>query len=452
MPFKELAYKDADELIFGFAKKPLSYGLGLSVGDGKVVPEVKYLLKPGFEQDLNALVEEYKKVTLSIMERAVNLGVKDVQLETEFVEPMTINPGWGAAVIEAQKEILLTYHEKYGIRSALRATIADVRRFDKGLRKGEYFQAIMDSFSAAAEGGADLMSIESRGGQEVFSYSLIRNDLAGTLFSLGILAPRDVRYIWREIVKNTGKAIPAGDTACAIANSAMVLANGLVNRKIPHTLAAVIRAMSAVRTLACYEEGARGPGKDCAYENVIIKIITGYPMSMEGKTSAFAHSSLVGNIVAAACDLWSNETITVDDTFGGKTPAIIFEMLSYDTALMNESINSKNSKTLQQLFINSDKYRDPQALILSPDNAFRIAKSIVSVGSDYERTVSAAIETIRIIEENLDKLRLPEVEKKYLITLKNFFDAVPEEDKLIRESIRKYSGKVSEFNPSNYEL
>jgi len=452
LPFRELAYKDADEMVFGFAKRPLRYGLGLSVGEGKVIPEVKYLLKPGLEQNVDMLVEEYRKVTLSVMERALNLGVNDVQLDTEFIEPMTTNPSWGRAVIRAQKEVLSTYYEEHGIRSALRATIADVRRFSKGLRKGEYFQAVMDSFAAAAESGADLLSIESRGGQEIFSYSLIRNDLAGIVFSLGVLAPRDVRYVWREIVRNAGKAIPAGDTACALANSAMVLADGLVNRKIPHTLAAVIRAMSAVRTLACYEEGARGPGKDCAYENVIIKAITGYPMSMEGKTSAFAHSSLVGNVVAAACDLWSNETIVVDDTFGGKTTAIIFEILSYDAALMNESITSGSSMTLRRLFINSDRYRDPQALILSPDNAFRIASAIVSASSDYERAVLAATEAICILEENLDRLRMPEVERRYLVTLKKFFEEAPEENRLIEESIRKYSGKVSEFNPANYEL
>ncbi len=108
LPFRELAYENAYELAFGFAKKPLSYGLGLSVGDGKVIPEVKYLLKPGLEQNLNALVEEYKKVTLSIMERAANLGVTDVQLETEFVEPMTMNPSWGAAGMETQKGVRAT--------------------------------------------------------------------------------------------------------------------------------------------------------------------------------------------------------------------------------------------------------------------------------------------------------------------------------------------------------
>jgi methanol--5-hydroxybenzimidazolylcobamide Co-methyltransferase len=224
----------------------------------------------------------------------------------------------------------------------------------------------------------------------VFSYSLIRNDLAGILFAEGVLAPRDVRFLWREIARVKG-AIPAGDTACALANSAMVLANGLSARKLSHVMSAVIRAMSSVRTLACYEEGARGPGKDCAYENVIVKAVTGYPMSMEGKTSAMAHSSLVGNVTAAACDIWSNETIVMDDVFGGKTTAVIFEMLSYDTALMNTSISSGMQKTLRQMYIDSDKHRDPQALVLCPENAIRIAKASENFRSTFKP--SAAFST-----------------------------------------------------------
>jgi len=339
-----------------------------------------------------------------------------------------------------------------GIRTALRATIADVRRFGEGLRAGNHFELMMRSFEEAARAGADLLSIESRGGQEVFSYSIIRNDLLGILFSLGILAPRDVRFLWSEIVKVSGNAIPAGDTACALANSAMVLADGLVARKIPHVLAAVIRAMSAVRTLACYEEGAKGPGKDCAYENVIVKTITGYPMSMEGKTSAFAHSSLVGNISATVCDLWSNETIAVDDTFGGKTSAIIFEMLGYDALLMNTSIRSGREKILRDMLVESDRYRDPQALILAPDSAFMIAKKIIAERGDYWRCLEAALEAVKIIEDNMDRLALPDAEKRQLHLIKNFFENAPDEDRLIEESIKRYKDKVRDFKPSNYEL
>lgn len=424
--------------------------MGLSVGEGEVVPEVKYMLKPGFERSIDLLVGEYRKVTLSVMERAVNLGIPSVQLETEFVEPTVLNKGWGFAIAKAQKEILSRYHLEHGTKTALRGTIADVRRFSEGLRQGNHFDTTMESFTSVAQGGADLLSIESRGGQEVFSFALIRNDLGGILFALSELSPLDVRFLWRSILQYSHGSRPAGDTACALANSAMVLAGGLSGRKVSHVLSAVVRAMSAVRTLACYEEGAQGPGKDCAYENVIVKAITGLPMSMEGKISAMAHSSLVGNIAAATCDLWSNETIVFDDAFGGKTSAVVLEMLSYDTSLMNRSLSDGTSRTLRDLYVGSDRLRDPQALVLSPENAVSIAAAIVSERTDYERTVAAAREAIAIIERWKIELKLPEIELRYLDKLKAFFDNIPEEDRLIEESIMKYKEKVPDFRPANY--
>ena len=438
--------------MFGSSKTPLTYGLGLSVGDGKVVPEVKYALKPGFERDLDLLVGEYAKVTLSVMERAVGLGIQAVQLETEFVEPTVLNGGWGSTIARAQKELLSKYHSEHGIKTALRGTVADVRRFKEGLRAGEHLEKMTASFASIGEAGADLLSIESRGGQEVFSYSLIRNDFQGMLFALSELAPRDVRFLWRQIVQYSGSAQPAGDTACALANSAMVLAGGLRGRKVSHVLSAVVRAMSAVRTLACYEEGACGPGKDCAYENVIVKAVTGLPMSMEGKTSAMAHSSLVGNVAAAACDLWSNETIVFDDAFGGKTSAVILEMLGYDVSIMNQSIAEGTNGILRGLYVNSDKYRDPQALVLSPECAFEVATAIVSARTDYERTVAAAKKALESIERFKQELRLPEPELRYLAKLRAFFDSVPEESRLIEQSVESYVGKVPDFKPGNYGL
>jgi len=452
MQFSRLAYDSPDDISFGFAKTPLRYGLGLSVGDGKVVPEVKYMLKPGFEKSIESLVGEYRSVTLSVMERAVNQGMLDVQLETEFTEPVVMNEGWSESVAREQKDIMSKYHDEHGVRAALRATVADVRRFGDGLRAGPHFEKMMCSVEEAVTGGSDLLSIESRGGQEVFSHSLIRNDLQGILFAVGILAPRDVRLLWREIVAHSHGAIPAGDTACAIANSSMVLAGGLSGRKISHALSAVIRAMCAARTLACYEEGALGPGKDCAYENAIVKVISGYPMSMEGKMSAVAHSSLVGNVAAAACDIWSNETIVADELFGGKSTAVIFEMLGYDTALMNEAIRSGSQAALQRLYVGSDMYRDPQALVLCPENTFRIASAMISEKTDYARTVAAGMEALRVIEESLEKLHLPEIELRYLGQLKRFLSAPPEESRLIEDSLKKFAGKIPEFKQSSYGL
>ena len=110
-------------------------------------------------------------------------------------------------------------------------------------------------------------------------------DVQGVLFSLCVMGARDMQFLWTEIGRIASRhgVYSAGDTACGFGNTAMVLAE---QRLIPRVLAAVVRAITAVRSLVAYECGAVGPGKDCGYENPILKAITGLPMAMEGKTSA----------------------------------------------------------------------------------------------------------------------------------------------------------------------
>jgi len=128
------------------------------------------------------------------------------------------------------------------------------------------------------------------------------------------------------------EAVPGGDSACGFANTAMQLAH---QQMLPEVLAAVVRAMSAVRSLAAFEEGAVGPSKDCAYEGPIVKAITGVPISMEGKSASCAHFSPVGNIAAAMCDLWSNESVQNVRLLAGNAPEVFTESLIYDCRLMN---------------------------------------------------------------------------------------------------------------------
>jgi len=85
-------------------------------------------------------------------------------------------------------------------------------------------------------------------------------------------------------------------------------------------LAALVRAVAAVRTLVSYECGATGPGKDCAYENVFVKAVTGYPIPILGKPSACAYTSLVGNITMVVCNLRSNESVENVKLFGAQPP------------------------------------------------------------------------------------------------------------------------------------
>ena len=92
MKFDRLAYSSANELLFGHAKEPRRYGFDLSIGDGKVVPEINYWPRREADLDPRMLVEQYRSITHAVLERAVNLGMQDLQLETELSHVSTLRP------------------------------------------------------------------------------------------------------------------------------------------------------------------------------------------------------------------------------------------------------------------------------------------------------------------------------------------------------------------------
>ena len=101
-----------------------------------------------------------------------------------------------------------------------------------------------------------------------------------------------------------------------------------------------------MRTLVALEEGAVGPDKDCGYEGPFLKAITGTPISMEGKTSAGAHFSPLGNIAACCADLWSNESVQNIKLLSGMAPIVYLEQLEYDVRLMNQALKAGKSITV----------------------------------------------------------------------------------------------------------
>jgi methanol--5-hydroxybenzimidazolylcobamide Co-methyltransferase len=229
-------------------------------------------------------------------------------------------------------------------------------------------------------------------------------DLPGILFGLGVLAPADMAWLWREIsTMCQGTAcVPGGDTACGFANTAMQLAH---QKMLPEVLAAVVRAASAVRGLAAFEQGAVGPSKDCAYEGPVLKAITGYPISMEGKSATCAHFSPVGNIASAACDLWSNESVQNIRLLSGNAPEAFTELLAYDCRLMNTAIREGGAITLRDWFVRSDEWQSPQAAVLSPEATIRIAKAIVGEADPYKRTLDAARAATALLKEGMEGKR-----------------------------------------------
>ena len=172
-----------------------------------------------------------------------------------------------------------------------------------------------------------FFSIESTGGKEVHDEALVNGDMPAAAFALGVLACRDMAWLWDMIVDvgNRYGVIPAGDSACGFGNTAMVLAE---KRYIPRVWAAAGARDDRRRAAwSPTSAGAVGPGKDCAYENPYLKAITGCPMSGEGAEAACAHLSPVGNIARVTADLWSNESVQNVKLLGGMTPTVSVEQL-----------------------------------------------------------------------------------------------------------------------------
>jgi len=453
--FSDMEIESWEDLVFGFSKHPLSYGLDLNIGNGEVVPEIKYFPGRNGEQDPTHTRKEFEGITKNILKRAIDLGLQSVQLETEQTSFVTENPRLGGEITSIQKSILEDYADEYGLKCALRVTVADIRKLEGDMREGKEVTLMFESFEEAAENGADVLSIESIGGKEIFNYSLIRQDIEGVLFSVGVLGSLDMEFLWREIVRIAGKfgVIAGGDTDCAHSNTAMVLAGGLRSSILSHTFAAVVRAVGAARSLVAYEEGATGPGKDCGYENVIIKAITGMPMSMEGKASAPAHSSLVGNVAAAACDLWSNEQVENVRLYGGWGPQVFLEILAYDTSLMNQAHESHFDHELRDLFVAANPF-DPQLLVLSPEGAWRIGKAIVDSSEDhFLRAKAAGREALRVIEKGYRRQNqeLAPNERRAFLKIKEHLDKAPENSEaFIENNLTYFEGRVKDFAKRNY--
>ncbi len=252
------------------------------------------------------------------------------------------------------------------------------------------------SFELCADAGADLLAIESTGGKEVHDDALLAGDLTGAAFALGVMAPRDMAFLWDRIVSiaRAHDCVASGDTACAFANTAMVLAE---TRHIPRVWAAVIRVMTVARSLVAYERGAVGPSKDCAYEGPYLKAITGFPISMEGAEAACAHLSPVGNIARATADLWSNESVANVKLLGGMAPTVSLEQLAYAARLMNVASERGQALVLRDLFVCSDAALDPQAHVLRPDIVLELAAEIVAERTPYGRVRRAAVATLETL-------------------------------------------------------
>ena len=460
--YTSMAYKDADELVFGHAQQPVSYGFGIKIGAGYVIPEINYAPRPGAEKDSEKLRREYVDyISKDILNRAVTAGFPNVQLETEWVSQMN-QEKLSAPVVEGQKAICEKYHEEYGVNCAVRHTIPDQREADEGLKPGmggrSYPEKLFECAEIACENGADNLSCETVGGKEFADYAVTNGDITAFLFGVGYLGSLDMTYVWQEFadIAKKNKAVAGGDTNCSGANVSMFMAGGYLDNDVQRTFSAVTRAISAARTLVAWECGAAGPDKDCGYEGPIAKAIAGKPCAQEGKNCQCAHADLQGNLMAQVCDLWSNESVEYHPEFGGTSVQCWLGSLGYEVSLMNTAIATGQDKTLRDLYMISDRARGPEGYILAYDNAYKIGQAIAENGNDlYLRAKAAGLTAAKIIQSGYDAKEIALTNKQLDVLgaiIKELEELPDETDKFVEYAAKKYDDLVPNFCMKNYGL
>jgi methanol--5-hydroxybenzimidazolylcobamide Co-methyltransferase len=457
LQFNQMAYASVDDFIFGKAKKPVTLKNGLVIGGGTVYPEINFTLPPMLitEETMPEVVRIYQEIITGVTQRAIELSVPGFVAEVELLPPCTWHVDWGVRVTDVLANTLAEMSARHGIKTALRTTVIDVRegRDLEHMHRGKQWDNVLAAFRENARAGADLLAIESIGGKEVHDEAVMNCDIRKAIFALGVLGIRDMHLLWRairSIADETG-SIASGDTACGFANTAMVLAE---RRFIPRVFAAVDRVISAVRSLAAIEAGAIGPHKDCGYEGVYVKAITGIPISMEGRTSAVAHLSPVGNIAACAADLWSNESVQHIKLLGGHAPVISTEQLAYDCRLMNEASHRGHSTAclLRDLHAASDRRLDPQAYVLDPAVVFAIARQIVAdQKGPFSRTLTAARAAVQALWQGRSdgELTFDEREAGWLEQIEQQIDTIPADEEVF---IAEMVDECEKLNPALYDL
>lgn len=454
--FVKTAYSDLKDFVYGRALAPVKCKNGVEIGGGEVYPELNFTLPTMQinEGTMAEVIRQYRSIVDGACKRAAELHQPFITIEVELLPPTTYNPAWGVDITKNVREVMWDYEKKHGLKSALRITPVDIREdlSSEHMWRGKHWELVMRTFKECAEAGADMLAIESIGGKDVHDDAVMFCDLRKSIFALGVLGARDMKKLWTEVSKiaaETG-SISSGDTACGFANTAMVLAD---KGYIPAVFAAVVRVVSVVRSLVAVENGAVGPHKDCGYEGVYVKAISGIPISMEGKSSACAHLSHVGNIAACLADLWSNESVQNVRLLGGMAPTVSMEQLIYDCRLMNEAAARGFNLKLRDLLADSDSRLDVQAYVLRPDVVLDISKELVKAEGHYARSVAAARLTIDRMKKAAaeGKVSIPEREKDWLDTMEAQLDTLPqEEEKFIEEMVKECESE--KFAPAKYDL
>jgi methanol--5-hydroxybenzimidazolylcobamide Co-methyltransferase len=224
--YTTLSITEPSGLMFGRSPKLVTCGFDLTVGAGEVYPEINFTL-PTMSVDEHSWPEvlaHYEEIGTMIENASRRLALPGLLVEFELLPQMTEHPEWGAEITGILHRHLVQAHDEYGLKAALRVTITDIRDNVRPpiLRSGKAWEEMLKSLELCADAGADIFSIESVGGKEVNDKAMLDGDLQGVVFALGVLAPRDMAFLWDNIsrVAAAKGVISGGDAACRPAHVA----------------------------------------------------------------------------------------------------------------------------------------------------------------------------------------------------------------------------------------
>jgi methanol--5-hydroxybenzimidazolylcobamide Co-methyltransferase len=454
--YDKLAYNSLNDFVYGSCPNPVKTKSGLVIGGGEIYPELNFTL-PAMtinESTVQEAYKIYKEMVDGILKRAKELYAPGIVIEYETLPPFTEHPEWGIKINKIILDGMKEYKEKYGLKSALRATPNDLREMNRPpiMRSGQIWENMLKTFEGCARDGADFLSIESTGGKEINDEALMNADIKTVIFALGVLGCRDMKFLWKHIIDIADKygVYAAGDSACGFGNTAMVLAE---RGFIPKVFAAVVRVATVPRALIAFEMGAVGPSKDCAYEGQYLKAIAGIPISMEGKSAACAHLSPIGNIAASVADLWSNESVQQVKLLSEMAPVVSMEQLIYDCRLMNEATKKGLNRELRDLLVDSDSRLDPGAYILRPDVVFAISEELIKVQDPFLRTKLGAQLAIKHLRQGIEnkELFVEDRELAWLDIMEEQLEEIPNNEIEFYNQM-KDELDMTKFSPAEYGL
>src|ERR1035437_2988057 len=126
---------------------------------------------------------QYQQIITGALRRAVELETAGAVVEFETLPPMNENPAWGIELTRILLDAMAEAHAKHGLKSVLRITPNDTREMVRPprMRSGPLYEAMLTTFDGCAAAGAELLSIESVGGEEVHDEALTMGDLRGVI-------------------------------------------------------------------------------------------------------------------------------------------------------------------------------------------------------------------------------------------------------------------------------